>query len=163
MVRRGGLEPPRCYPLAPQASASANSAISAKLNPSTYFFAGGNAGVGAGTAGVGTGIAFCCRCCCTGAFLLRFSRTLPELRAWLFEIIPKLSEVIMKSPAATVVAFDKTVAVPRGPNTVCEPMPPNAPARSAAFPLCNRTTRIKIKHTITCTVVTAMRSQDITF
>src|SRR5215475_74407 len=29
MVRRGGLEPPRCYPLAPQASASANSAISA--------------------------------------------------------------------------------------------------------------------------------------
>src|SRR5581483_8157785 len=29
LVRRGGLEPPRCYPLAPQASASANSAISA--------------------------------------------------------------------------------------------------------------------------------------
>ena len=29
VVRRGGLEPPRCYSLAPQASASANSAISA--------------------------------------------------------------------------------------------------------------------------------------
>jgi hypothetical protein len=32
LVRGGGLEPPRCYPLAPQASASANSAISARLN-----------------------------------------------------------------------------------------------------------------------------------
>ena len=28
LVRRGGLEPPRCYPLTPQASAFANSAIS---------------------------------------------------------------------------------------------------------------------------------------
>jgi hypothetical protein len=38
MVRRGGLEPPRCYPLAPQASASANSAISAK--PQTVLLLG---------------------------------------------------------------------------------------------------------------------------
>jgi hypothetical protein len=29
LVRRAGLEPARCYPLAPQASASANSATSA--------------------------------------------------------------------------------------------------------------------------------------
>jgi hypothetical protein len=29
VVRKGGLEPPRCYPLAPQASASTNSAICA--------------------------------------------------------------------------------------------------------------------------------------
>jgi hypothetical protein len=35
MVRRGGLEPPRCYPLAPQASASANSAISALRRPTS--------------------------------------------------------------------------------------------------------------------------------
>ena len=38
MVRRGGLEPPRSYPLAPQASASANSAISASRRTIYYFF-----------------------------------------------------------------------------------------------------------------------------
>ena len=31
LVREGGLEPPRCYPLAPQASASTNSAIRALI------------------------------------------------------------------------------------------------------------------------------------
>ena len=35
---------------------------------------------------------------------------------------------------------------------VCDPMPPNAPARSAAFPLCNSTTTIRKIHTITCTI-----------
>jgi hypothetical protein len=30
-VREGGLEPPRCYPLAPQASASTNSATRAGM------------------------------------------------------------------------------------------------------------------------------------
>ena len=50
------------------------------------------------------------------------------------------SEVTMKVTAAQAVALDSTVAEPRGPNTVCEPMPPNAPARSAALPLCRRTT-----------------------
>ena len=42
---------------------------------------------------------------------------------------------------------------PRGPNAVCEPIPPNAPARSAAFPLCNSTTTIRNKQTKTCTIV----------
>ena len=58
-------------------------------------------------------------------------------------------EVTMNSTAAMVVAFDKTVAEPRGPNAVCEPIPPNAPARSAALPLCNKTTMIRNRHTIT--------------
>jgi hypothetical protein len=47
LVRRGGLEPPRCYPLAPQASASANSAISAG---EVYFCCGACWG-GTGTTG----------------------------------------------------------------------------------------------------------------
>src|SRR5450631_3714438 len=65
------------------------------------------------------------------------------------------SDVTMNRIAEIVVAFESSVAEPRGPKAVCEPMPPNAPARSAAFPLCSRTTRIKIKQTITCTAVMA--------
>ena len=57
------------------------------------------------------------------------------------------SEVIMKSTAEMVVAFESSVAEPRGPKAVCEPMPPNAPARSAAFPLCSNTTIIRKMHT----------------
>jgi hypothetical protein len=62
-------------------------------------------------------------------------------------------EVTMKRIAAVVVAFESTVADPRGPNAVCEPMPPNAPARSAALPLCSNTTMIRNRQTITCTIV----------
>src|SRR5207248_7086473 len=51
--------------------------------------------------------------------------------------------------AETVVAFDNRVAEPRGPKAVCEPIPPNAPARSAALPLCSSTTTIKNKQTST--------------
>ena len=69
-------------------------------------------------------------------------------------MIAKVNEVIIKRAAAIVVAFDKTVAVPRGPNTVCDPMPPNAPARSAAFPLCKRTTMIRKKQIAICKPVT---------
>src|SRR4051812_27119525 len=62
----------------------------------------------------------------------------------------RLREVTMNKKAAMVVAFDKTVAVPRGPNTVCEPIPPNAPAKSAAFPLCRRTTMMRKRQITTC-------------
>ena len=58
-------------------------------------------------------------------------------------MIDRVNDVTMNSAAAMVVAFDSTVADPRGPNTVCEPMPPNAPARSAALPLCSSTTTIR--------------------
>jgi hypothetical protein len=53
----------------------------------------------------------------------------------------------MNNAAANVVAFESTVADPRGPNAVCDPIPPKAPAKSAAFPLWSRTTTIKNKHT----------------
>ena len=82
------------------------------------------------------------------------SRTLPVLGVRLFSRMTKVRAVIINNEAAIVVAFDKTVAVPRGPNTVCDPIPPNAPAKSAAFPLCNRTTIIKKKQMMTCSVVT---------
>lgn len=71
------------------------------------------------------------------------------------------SDVNINSAAAMVVAFDKTVAEPRGPNTVCEPMPPNAPARSAALPLCSSTTTARNKQTITCKIVIKMTIRGI--
>jgi len=58
-------------------------------------------------------------------------------------------EVTMNKTAEMVVALESRVADPRGPNAVCEPIPPNAPARSAAFPLCSKTTMIRNRHTIT--------------
>lgn len=66
------------------------------------------------------------------------------------------SEVTMNRTAETVVALDSRVADPRGPNAVCEPIPPNAPARSAAFPLCKRTTTIRKRQIATCTNVSKM-------
>ncbi len=58
-------------------------------------------------------------------------------------------DVIMNTMADAVVAFESSVAEPRGPKAVCEPMPPNAPAKSAAFPLCSNTTMIRKMQTIT--------------
>jgi hypothetical protein len=54
----------------------------------------------------------------------------------------------MKMTAQTVVALDSTVAAPRLPRAVWLPPPPNAPARSAALPLCSRTTMIRITQTM---------------
>ena len=55
---------------------------------------------------------------CAAAGGLRFSRMLPEEGAPRFSMIARLSDVTINRAAATVVALDKTVAVPRGPNTV---------------------------------------------
>src|SRR5579863_483881 len=63
------------------------------------------------------------------------------------------SDVTMNSIAEAVVALDSSVADPRGPNAVCEPIPPNAPARSAAFPLCSRTTTIRNRQIRTWRIV----------
>src|ERR1700691_3429877 len=64
----------------------------------------------------------------------------------------KVSEVIMKTMAHQAVARDRNVSAPRGPNAVCLPAPPNAPAKSAAEPLCNMMTMTNIKQTATCRV-----------
>ena len=68
------------------------------------------------------------------------SRTVVPKPALRVAIIESASDVHMNTTAEAVVAFESKVAEPRGPNAVCEPMPPNAPARSAAFPLCSRMT-----------------------
>jgi len=67
--------------------------------------------------------------------------------------IDRDSEVTMNKIAEPVVALESAVADPRGPKAVWEPIPPNAPARSAAFPLCNKTTTMRNRHTTTCTIV----------
>ena len=87
-----------------------------------------------------------------GAGFVPPSSTVAPKPALRVAMIESESEVIMKIIAETVVALESSVAEPRGPKAVCEPMPPKAPARSAAFPLWSRTTMIKNKHTITCRI-----------
>src|SRR5213593_1332655 len=60
-------------------------------------------------------------------------------------MIARLSDVIMNRTAEIVVALVRTVAAPRLPSAVWLPPPPKAPARSAALPLCSRTTMIRMK------------------
>ena len=71
-------------------------------NCNSYFF-----GLGAGL-----GTVFC------AAGALRCSSTLPELGETLSAITASAREVTMNKDAAIVVAFERTVAVPRGPKTV---------------------------------------------
>ena len=89
---------------------------------------------------------------CAGADLAGgacFSKTLPDDVAPRVAMIASVNDVNMNAAAAMVVALERTVADPRGPNAVCDPMPPNAPARSAALPLCSSTTTTRKKHTRT--------------
>src|SRR5579871_4593111 len=58
-------------------------------------------------------------------------------------------DVSMKRMAHQVVSRENTVAVPRGPNAVWLPIPPNVAAISALFPCCNSTTTISTAQTIT--------------
>ena len=91
----------------------------------------------------GTGTDFC-----TGADAGDVSSTLDPKPADFVAMIDSVIEVNIKMTAETVVAFDNNVAEPRGPNAVCDPMPPKAPAKSAAFPLCSKTTTIRKMQTI---------------
>ena len=80
------------------------------------------------------------------------SNTVVPRPAFRVAMMESESDVTMNSIAETVVAFDSKVAEPLGPKAVWEPMPPKAPARSAAFPLCSKTTMIRKRHTNTCTI-----------
>jgi hypothetical protein len=77
---------------------------------------------------------------------------LPVLTSVGVRLIESVSEVSMNTMAHHVVAFDRNVAAPRGPKAVWLPAPPNAPARSAALPLCSMITRTSTMQTRTCSV-----------
>jgi hypothetical protein len=63
-------------------------------------------------------------------------------------------EVSMNATADQVVALDRTLAAPRGPNAVWLPWPPKAAEISPLFPLCSRTTMMMKKQTRMWMVVT---------
>ena len=86
---------------------------------------------------------------CVAAGLATLSRSEGATLPCRVAMTESVMDVTMNSAAATVVALESTVAEPRGPKTVCDPIPPNAPARSAALPLCSSTTMIRNKHTKT--------------
>ena len=155
MVPKGGLEPPRVTPHAPQTCASTSSATSAcsggcqtiaslltNLNLRRYLPVGcGDAvmtvelGVGVGAAVVGWGVGVA-----TGT-----SET-PDCKT---ELVPltagsdKESAISIKAAAAPIVIFASKVCVPRGPNAVLETELVNR-APASAFPGCNKTTRIRM-------------------
>ena len=98
-------------------------------------------GVVCGFAGV-TGAGF-------GAGFENFSSTEPPCSTPLSVCSTSASAQTMNITAHHVVARESTVAAPRGPNAVWLPAPPNAPAMSAAFPLCSSTTMIRNRQLIT--------------
>src|SRR4029453_13622477 len=59
----------------------------------------------------------------------------------------------MNTAAETVVRRDRNVAGPRLPKKVWdEPAPPKAAPMDWPFPTCSKTTRIRVRDTITCTI-----------
>src|SRR5437867_12590211 len=95
-------------------------------------------GAGAGVAGIVTGAGL-------GAGCETFSRTeLPAPTALSVRSTMAIAHS-MNITAHHVVAFERTLAAPRGPKAVWLPAPPKAPARSAALPLWSSTTMISTR------------------
>lgn len=108
-------------------------------------------------AGAGAGVAGCVLVWdglspCSTEFVL-----LPPREA----ITESVIDVIMKMTVDQVVALERAVAAPRGPNAVWLPIPPKAAAMSPLFPLCSSTTMIRKKETITWIVVIRMIMQPL--
>ena len=155
LVPKGGLEPPRVTPHAPQTCASTSSATSARSgrivnqrsrqrSKSFYLLGCGDAvitvenGVGVGAAVVGEA---------TGVGVVTGASATPDCKT---EVVPvnhgseSINAISMKAAAAPIVIFASNVCVPRGPNAVLETeLVNNAPA--SALPGCNKTTRIRTK------------------
>jgi hypothetical protein len=100
--------------------------------------AGSGVGTGAGTVSVTGGSA---------------RSLIDESRSPLDDRYARLSDVTMNTAAETVVKRDRKVAGPRLPKKVCdEPAPPKAAPMDWPFPTCSKTTRIRVRDTITCTI-----------
>jgi hypothetical protein len=109
--------------------------------PELAHFAGGGVGVVGGVVGcglvVGTagGVLDGAVGAEAGELAGMESSTDPPPPAALDDMSERTSDVAMKIPADHAVSRESSVAAPRAPNAVCEPPPPNAPARSARFPV----------------------------
>src|ERR1700752_4579820 len=133
---------------------------------STYFFDGAGAAgagvAGAGDAGVGVaadgagaagaGAAGAAGAVFFGSFENCCSTELPTGDEIVFWCIVKAMDVSMNMIAHQVVALERNVVAPRGPKAVWLPAPPNAPAKSAASPLCSSTTTINSPQIKICNV-----------
>jgi len=88
---------------------------------------------------------------CAGAVVCfdDFKPCITELLVLRLIITERVIEVTMKITADQVVALVRTFAADRGPNAVCDPMPPKAAATSALLPLCSNTTMTMNAQTIT--------------
>jgi hypothetical protein len=73
---------------------------------------------------------------------------------WCCSITVNVIDVRTNTTASHVVALVSTFEAERGPNAVCEPWPPNAAARSALLPCCNRMMRISVRLTMTWIAIT---------
>src|SRR5580704_15775305 len=104
---------------------------------------------GAGAGDVGVGVDGMVAGVFLGAGLETCCKTEPPCTTALSVRIIRARAQIMNMMAHHVVACERIVAAPRGPKAVWLPAPPKAPARSAALPLCRRTTIIKTRQFIT--------------
>src|SRR5579872_3090222 len=92
-----------------------------------------------GFSGWGSGAGFCCAG--AGFDWVVFADPRTELGPRRREAYTEsVIEVSIKMTADHVVAFDRRLAVPRGPKAVWLPIPPKAAAISALVPLCSNTT-----------------------
>ncbi len=151
MVPRAGLEPARIAPHAPQTCAATNYATSAFRFwdvTKNYLFAGASvlpAGASAFVASVFAGAAAVFAFASGAAMLAFASGAFAGASAGVSAVVCRtetfplntgseiISADIMKMVAATIVTFDKTDAVPRGPNAALDTLlVNNAPA--SVFP-----------------------------
>jgi len=124
------------------------------MNGLTYFEGAGAVGAGAAGAGIDAGAvgAGTAGGGCFDVFENCCNTELPVDAEAEFWCMVSAMDVSMNMIAHHVVALERNVAAPRGPNAVWLPAPPKAPAKSAASPLCSMITIIKSPQMTMCNV-----------